>query len=366
MRIAAFSDVHAHIYKEFDSQSGVTGSQRLDNIVSSLAYIRQWCSDNGVKYVLFAGDMFHVRGKVDTLVFNAVYDEIERFNYAGIKIIMIAGNHDQYDNSDVPENSIHAFKKLKGVYVYDTVGTHPIYGQIPNPEDPTEDLIYTEALVVCAPYSKNVQMVKDYITSVEKKDIPQILLFHLGISGAFVGSGSYPMADAFTVDDLRPDLFKYIIGGHFHRRQFLGGHKHALYCGAPLQHSFGDEGEDKGFYVVDTNKRWDVEFVPIPNPKFVTLTGDALNKHEAELKWCAEEGDYVRIQCTESQLVHWQTIIPEGLNYKVELQKEYEEQSRSDVKIGMSFEAIVAKYAEENNPDAKDVGLSILKEVMDE
>lgn len=366
LRLAAFADLHGHIYKEFDTKAdGLTNSSRLNNIVESLRYIRDWCIDNDVKYVLFAGDLFHVRAKVDTVVFNAIYNMIETFHMHGLEIIMIAGNHDQYDNSDIPENSLHAFKKLEGVHVYDTVDSHLIkhYEDCGSDNEP-DQFLSGEVEIVCAPYSKNAQLVKDYIAGVEKKDIPQILLFHLGIAGAFVGSGNYPMADAFKVDDLRPDLFKYIIGGHFHKRQFLGGHPHAFYCGAPIQHSFGDEGEDKGFYVVDTNKRYDVEFVPIPNPKFLTFSGGVKDMTEEYLSYAAVNGNYVRFLVTPEQLEEYKKIIPHNLIYKVELQREYVEQERSGVKIGMSFEDIITKYAEENNPAAKVVGLEILREVQ--
>ncbi|MMZ43652.1 exonuclease subunit SbcD [compost metagenome] len=363
MKIAAFADFHAHMWKEFDEKGGVTGSIRLDNQINTLSYMREWCKTNGVTTLLFAGDLFHQRGRVDTVVFNAVYDEIERFTRDNISIIMIAGNHDQYDNSDIPENSLHSFKKLHGVHVYDTVGTRLVvrstgYGEI-----------VEEVEIVCAPYSKNAQMIKDYIAGVEKKDIPQILLFHLGVSGAFVGNGNYPMADAFSVEDLRPDLFKYIIGGHFHKRQHLGGHPNAFYCGAPVQHSFGDEGETKGFYVVDTSKRWDIEFIPIPNPYFITLeekVGADLTDYEEFLNTCAEEGNYVRFIATPELLAKWEEIIPEGLKYKVELRKEYEQQERSEVKVGMGFEEIVAKYADENRPDAKEIGLELIREALAE
>lgn len=354
MKIAAFGDFHGHLWKEFDQKSGRTGSKRLDIQIDTLKAIREYCVGNDIKHVLFAGDLFHARGKVDTKVFNAVYDEIEKFGQSGISLIMIAGNHDQYDNSDVPENSLHAFKKLRDVHVYDTVGTHVIY--------PTKNSGYDERVeIVMAPYSKNAQMVKDYIASVEKKDIPQILLFHLGISGAFVGSGNYPMADAFKVEDLRPDLFKYIIGGHFHKRQFLGGHNHAFYTGAPIQHSFGDEGEDKGFYVVDTSKRYEVEFICIPNPAFITVDYEPSSEF---LQECADKGNYIRFVCTPDQLEKWQNIIPDNLNYKVELSREYEQEDRSEVKIGMSPEEVVARYAEENRPDAKEEGLELIRRVL--
>lgn len=359
MKIACFGDLHAHKFKEFDVRTDESGSQRLDNIINTLRYIRKWCNENRIYLVLFSGDLYHARGRVDTEVLNFVSDEIEQFEQDGIFIVMIAGNHDQYDNSDVPENSLHSLKKLSNVIVYDTVGRYTAYHN-------TSPYEGEKVEIILAPYSKNAQLVKDYIAKVEKKDFPQILLFHLGISGGFVGSGSYPMADAFEVEDLRPDLFRYVIGGHFHKRQFLGNLPNAFYCGAPIQHSFGDEGEDKGFYVVDTNELCSIEFIPIPNPQFLTFSGDVQDMTEDYLSYADNRGDYVRFLVTAEQLEDYKDIIPANLHYKVELQKEYVEQSRMDVKIGMSFEEIVTKYAEENNPDAIAIGLEILREVENE
>jgi DNA repair exonuclease SbcCD nuclease subunit len=171
------------------------------------------------------------------------------------------------------------------------------------------------------------------------------------------------MADAFTVDDLRPDLFKYVVLGHFHRHQFLGGYPHMFYCGAPIQHSFGDEGEDKGFYIIDTSKRWDVEFVPVPNPKFITM--NAYDVANEDMQLIADEGHYVRLEVTESELPVALTYLPRNLQYKVHLKREYKEQTRVDVKIGMSFEEIISKYAKEFKPEAESVGLKILREVQE-
>lgn len=358
MKLASFGDLHGHKFKEFDVKTDLTGSSRLDNIVSTLSYMREYCVTNGIKYVQFTGDLHHIRGRVDTEVQNAIRDEIKKFWEAGIIVIMIAGNHDQYDNSDVPENSLHTYKELPGIHVFDTVGVHRI-------------VECNEVVdIVCAPYSKNAQMIKDFIQGATEQNLSNpILLFHLGISGAFVGSGNYPMADAFSVDDLHPEYFKYIIGGHFHKAQFLtdsDGNKlpHAFYCGAPIQHSFGDEGEDKGFFVVDTAKRWDVQFVPIPNPKFVTMVSPITAVWEEVLQDFANNGDYVRVQLKESELDGFKSIAPSNLHYKVELQREFQEQSRSNVKMGMSFEEIVSNYAEEHFPEAKEIGLKILEEVL--
>jgi hypothetical protein len=55
MKLAVFSDLHAHNFKEFDRKTDRTGSSRLDNIVDTLVYIRDYCVAKQIKYVLFGG-----------------------------------------------------------------------------------------------------------------------------------------------------------------------------------------------------------------------------------------------------------------------------------------------------------------------
>jgi DNA repair exonuclease SbcCD nuclease subunit len=354
MKLAVIADVHAHNYKEFDSKSDRTGSERLDKIIETLEFVRDDCVKRGIKHLLFAGDMFHIRSRVNTVVFNAVYDVIKTYHSHGIEVIGIAGNHDQHDNSDVPEHSLHTFNDLPGVTIYDDLSVHTI------DKESTVD-------IYCVPYSKNAQRIKDWIAEQEEGHSPasRICLFHLGISGAFVGTGSYPMADAFRPEDLRPDFFKYIVGGHFHKRQFIEDHPHFFYAGAPLEHSFSDEGEDKGYFIIDTSKRWDVSFVPIPSPRFITIAGADLSHPATKnlLNSCANGGHYIRALLREDEVATFNSLIPEGLKYKVILEKVYEEQTRVNVKIGMTEEEVVTKYAEEHNPDALEIGLKILEEV---
>jgi DNA repair exonuclease SbcCD nuclease subunit len=352
MRVACLADLHAHNYKEFDRKTDKTGSQRLDQIIDTLDYIQWYCIKEGIHTILFAGDAFHVRSRVNTIVFNAVYDKFKEICGHGITVIAIPGNHDDHDNSDLPPHSLHAFKDIDGMLIMDKPGFTLL-------EDGTP--------VVGVRYSKNVQMIKDFLndeTALWRQAEKQpILLAHVGVSGGLIGKGNYPMADAFTPDDLKPDVFKYIVLGHYHRRQFLGGLPNMLYCGAPIQHSFSDEGEDKGFYVINTDKRYDIDFVPVPNPQFITM--NAYNVANEDMQLIADEGHYVRLQVTESELPVALTYLPPNLQYKVNLQREYKEQTRVDVKIGMSFEEIISKYADEFKPEAKAIGLKILREVQD-
>ncbi|AGR47022.1 exonuclease [Bacillus phage Shanette] len=347
MKYAISADVHGHIYPEHNKPSDLTGSTRLDRIILSLRYKKEYCLANGIKHMMFAGDLYHQRARVHTVVYNSLRDEIKAIGEAGIEVLMIPGNHDQIDNSDFPQHSLHSFRELDNITVVDDYRI----------------VKFGDADVVCVPYSKNAQMIKTFLESIPTDLENPILLGHMGISGGFVGNGNFPMADAFTVEDLRPDLFKYVFLGHFHMYQLLGGHPHVMYVGSPLEHSHGDEGEDKGFVVADTSKRFDTKLIPIPNPKFLTLDRDAI-MDGAVLEEHARLGNYLRFELNAEDAAWLSSVAPVNLLYKVILKKEYKEELRVPVKIGMSFEDIITKYAEEYDPDALELGLEILQRVQ--
>jgi len=349
MKFACFADLHAHNFKEFDTKSNKTGSSRLDRIIDVLEFIRDDCERQGITHILFAGDLFHVRARVNTVVYNSVYDCIKTFKDHGLEILMIPGNHDDHDNSDLPQHSLHPFKDIEGVTVVDTLKTIE-FGGVP---------------IVCVRYSKNAQMIKDFINSLDPSqfNIKPILLGHAGISGAFVGNGNYAMADAFTAEDFRPELFHYLIFGHFHKKQKIAPYNHFMYTGAPIQHNIGDSGEDKGYLIIDTEKECDIQFVPIPSPEFIIA--DLFDVANKDMKDVADQGDYVILKVKENEVDVALSYLPENLHYRLILEREYQEKSRMDVQVGMTEEQVVQKYAEENSPESLAIGLRILREVKE-
>lgn len=346
-KILAWGDLHAHPFTDFAEPDDITGNSRLTSIVNCLKFMREYCVENGIKYALDAGDIFHKRKAVDTETFNLVFNEIKAFGEAGIKVIMIPGNHNQVDNSDLPSHSIEPFKEIPNVTVLDRF----------------EPFEIDDFIVFPAPYSKNAEMVKKaideyaYTTTNEGLEKKSILLAHLGVSGAFVGKSSYAMADSFTVEDLMPHAFRFVVLGHFHKYQDLGGHHHVFYTGAPIQHNFNDSDQDKGCWVLDLEDG-KKEFVEIPSPKFITVT-DWKSVDPKTL-----EGNFVRYQVSSDEVEELAESLPENSKHRLEVQKVYEEDKRVDVDFSMSFEEIVEKYAEEFNAEAKEVGLEILREAL--
>lgn len=344
MKVAAFGDLHAHLFSEFAEHNEETVNTRLKEILQVLPTIREYMIEHKMGYLLFAGDLFHKRITVDTRVMNLVRDEFRKFYGWGIEIIMIPGNHDQVDNSDYPQHSLESFKEFEYVTVLDRFTPITLPGGLK---------IYP------APYSKNAQMVKDFLNEYAEDakayDGTTILLGHLGVSGAFVGKSSYAMADAFTVADLHPEAFTFGVFGHFHKWQFLGDTKHFFYTGAPIQHNFNDEGQEKGFWVLDTETK-KAELVPIKSPEFITVT-DWKKADFEKLK-----GNYLRIHVLSDEVDDLMQKLPEGLLYRLEIERVVKEEKRVNVDFSMGFPKIITEYAKRFNPDALQLGLEILEE----
>lgn len=335
-------------------------SSRFFNILNALCDMRDYCVKNKINHVLIAGDLFHKRGTIEVVVFNAIYKVLDSFYDVGIAVHLIAGNHDQVDASVIPTSSIHSFKDIAHV--------------IEKPEYFTLDGL---AEVVAIPYSKDKKFVLDSMEELREqcKDPERaILLCHVGITGGTVGSGMYSMKDEYSLKDLKSSHWKYLVAGHYHQPQLLD--YNAIYTGTPVQNSFGDElkGKDgyNGFFVIDTDKRYDVQFVPIIAPRFITVSSaDELEQYDSDYI----KSNYFRIKSAAKDVEEIKDTLSDILGdddqeVRLELEKDYTTAQRSEIGVSQSFEETVQIYAQERCEDKKLVnkysalGLEILSEAL--
>lgn len=84
--------------------------------------------------------------------------------------------------------------------------------------------------------------------------------------------------------------FRKVIAGHFHSHQRFG--KVGMYLGAPMQHRYSDEGEDRGVweFVLSDDGTIQEKFCPLALPKFFTIAPGQSKPAKAQ------PGDYVRIE----------------------------------------------------------------------
>lgn len=269
MKILLFSDLHAHNFKPYATILPNGMNSRLADAVSCINQIRSFCEDptNGIDLVLFGGDLFHVRRNINVTVFNAVYDAIAKFQESGIQLAKIHGNHDQADRKG-EQHSLHAFTEICDVFI------EPCWCVFETPSG-------EKCNVLGIPYTENIEQLRDVVKEdPPEPDFPTLMLGHFGVQGALVGADFvYINPHDPTVEDLNAEAFDHVFLGHYHLHQKVADNVH--YIGAPMQHNWGDSGQNRGFLVYDTETK-EIERHYCESPWFVEVD----KSHKAPLTDC--------------------------------------------------------------------------------
>ena len=250
-KLLAFSDVHAHPFPYgagFASFQGYMGNHnsRLVSTVEAIKHVGEVADAQGIRYVLFGGDLFHTRQSVKTAALNMVAYAIRRyFSDREINLIMIPGNHDYADRVG-HVHSLQVLAQLPFVHVLDG--------------DPLSHFVTKDLVVSGAPYSDDMHETKkrlDIAAEVSRghrktnPDRPTILLGHCGIQGGKVGSDYVLVSDMdIKSTDIPFDAFDLCLFGHYHQHQTID--KNAYYIGALTEHNWSDTGGKRGYLTIDT------------------------------------------------------------------------------------------------------------------
>ncbi|ALA13001.1 recombination exonuclease [Bacillus phage TsarBomba] len=350
-----FSDFHLHNFEDyakpmtynfFGREMELT--DRLVAQIETLNKIFAIAHENDAD-ILFDGDFFHARNRIPTLVFNLGFDTIyeNMMRYPNINMYMIVGNHDQKDNSPMPEHSLRTFRTIPRVTILDDF----------KPVHTGSCMIYPVS------YSDDIAMaktkIKEFAEHAKTVQEPTILVGHLGVDGSETGRYSHRLEGAFQLGDLYPHVFTYVALGHYHKRQFLGGTDNTFYSGNPLQASFSDEGQDKGVFHLNVETIGKPEFIPIENKKFITL--DHIPENIQEIV----DNNYVRLILPQELATEVAVFKENTDNVRLEIKKEYHTETRINIAVTSSEKEIVEAYAKEYAPEIVDLALDILKEAME-
>lgn len=249
MKILFFSDLHCHNYEQYHTILPSGRNSRLQDCLNILDQICDEVVKQDIDHVIFLGDAFEVRTRVDQDVYVSTFLGFKRISEAiNGELVVLVGNHDQYERNS-EKNWLTPFDTFARVIAkpdlhYLTKGQETIS-------------------VVCVPHSADIGYIQQWITDLSVHDL---FLFHQGLSEATVGPYDKHVKTELSVNDLPLDRCKLAIGGDFHKRQFLKG-RQVHYVGSPLQLSFSERDETKCFSVVDT-KDWGVTSIPTSAPRF--------------------------------------------------------------------------------------------------
>lgn len=339
MKFIFFTDSHFHLFTNYAKPDKFYPNDRFREQIEALQKVFDIAKEEKAT-VIFGGDLFHKRNAVDTRVYNEVFKVFARNQ--DVDVLLLRGNHDATTNSVYTDSSIDTFDYLPNVSVFTSFGVA---------EKNNVNIIFTA-------YGDETEEIKDYIKDNVQEGKVNILVGHLGVEGSLTGKGSHRLEGAFGYQDLQPELYDFILLGHYHRRQYFQNPNH-FYGGSLMQQSFSDEQEANGVHLIDTEKMT-TEFIPIKTRKFITVQGDNIPENIEEL---VEQGHFIRFIGTPEQAKALELDEVES-NVQVQMKKKYTVEKRIDSEVTDDPVTIASSYADKYYPEAKDKIVECLKEVL--
>ena len=296
LKILHFADLHLGVesYGRIDPATGL--SSRLLDFLSTLDQVVDFTLENKIDLVLFCGDAYKSREPSQTQQ-REFAKRIRQLSSSGIPVFLLIGNHD-LPNAVGRATSTEIFDTLAVKNVY--VSNHPDIYHIPTQSGIVQiaSLPWLRRSALLARLSreetKNLdfeqlnqrlqQILTNIITANAVKidpALPSILAAHVWVSGARIGSerlmtiGQEP---ALLLSNMANPAFDYIALGHIHRRQVMHLNPPVVYAGSLERLDFGEEEDDKGFYMVEIEpdketgkRRVAFDFHPVTARRFLTI-----------------------------------------------------------------------------------------------
>lgn len=217
-KIAILSDIHFGIRK--NSELMLDNQKRFFN-EQFFPYLKE----HNIEEVFILGDVFDSRPAMNINIMNEVCNIFKSFKWT-----VLVGNHDCYLNTSTKINSLKLFSKFTNVDVIETMQEKEFFGNkflfVP--------WIFDE--------DKFLEDIKKY------KSV--VCLGHFDLNG-------FSMGHKISDSSLMPEVFqnfKKVFSGHFHTPQTrMFGTTEFIYCGSPMQYDWGEVGQRKGFYILDTD-----------------------------------------------------------------------------------------------------------------
>ena len=297
IRTLHFADLHLGVetYGRIDPATGL--SSRLGDFLEAFDQVVDYALDNDIDLILFCGDAYKSRDPSQTYQ-REFARRIRRLAEKDKQVFLLAGNHD-LPNAIGRATSVEIFDTLniKNVVVANIPQTYLVetgkgalqivalpwvkYGKLLSRVD-------TKNLSLAQLNQKLQEILTSWIDAQAgalDPHIPAILAGHLSHSEATVGSEKIMTVgrDYFLLrSNIANPAFDYVALGHMHRRQTVDRPVPVVYPGSLQSIDFGDEGDEKGFYVVQIDEAApkgrrlkDYEFHLIKTRRFLTIEVDA-------------------------------------------------------------------------------------------
>ena len=294
IRILHFSDLHlgSDSYGKPDPVTGI--NQRILDFAARLDELSDFALANEVDVVLFAGDAFKNAHPSPT-VQKMLAERIWRLAKGSVRVFLLAGNHDLPRMiANVTAFSVYPALEVAGVTVAERAGVYSIdtakgerlqiaamphfwrsalLAQIDGPIAPQEIDRQIDRMV-----AGKVGELADQLNP----NLPAVLTAHCHVTRAQVSTAQdlYGISDfELSLSSVAHRAFPYVALGHIHKPQVLSDDwrsgTFAAYSGSIDRVDFGEEGEQKGFFVFDLEDGKllaEPHFEPVAARRFVTVS----------------------------------------------------------------------------------------------
>lgn len=279
MRLCIFSDLHAHNWSQFSRTLPCGTNSRLAECMGIIDFVANVARDQQCDAVVFVGDLFESRTKLDVDVLFNTYEAMRRLA-EGVKVYIVRGNHDCFDDGGM----VDSLEGLRGV---DNIEVHDTYFSLIWTSDEKTVLYFMPWM------SEPKHTFSDWKTQAHfHPNFKHILFMHQSVSEGLLSNG-FKTSASLDLADLPMDKLTRVFAGDYHKPQELADGKF-IYCGSPLQLNFGEAGQQKHVIVYDTITD-EVKYIDTNAPQFVEF--QTVEDAEKWLDVIAIEGnrDYVRV-----------------------------------------------------------------------
>jgi len=227
---------------------------------------------NGINTVLILGDTFDRRKYVNFYALDRAKKMFfDRLEERGIRVHMLAGNHDTY------------YKNTNEVNSPDLLLVE--YGNIDVISKP-ETIVIDGTSICMMPWI----CPENYQDSIDemKNTKAEVCMGHFEIAGFAMHRGM-ESHDGLSKEIF--DKFDMVFSGHYHHRSDDG---HIYYLGNPYELTWQDYKDTRGFHLFDLERR-ELEFIPNPNTMFERVEYDDREKEPLDLDTVDLTGKYVKL-----------------------------------------------------------------------
>lgn len=194
-----------------------------------------YAKNNDIKKMIIAGDFFEVRKHITIKCLSVAMEIGQLLSESFDDVYITIGNHDMELNSSMHPTSLSLFNKFNNIHIID---------------EP-----YQLENITLYPWLFNIDNLIDNTWDSD------IVIGHFEMNGITLNACG-TVSEGYNLKQSQFKDYKMVLSGHFHTP---GEYGNITYLGSPFQTTFNDMGDQKGYYVLDTD---DVTLEKIPFEKY--------------------------------------------------------------------------------------------------